>query len=67
MKECGFCDFPENTEGVWEIIIYRKYRGAYGKRFKNICHQCLAEALEGYHTGGGLVGNVIKKIKRIGK
>ena len=65
MKECEFCDFPENTEGVWKITIYRKYKGTYGKKFKGICHSCLADALIGYRTGGGLVGNAIKKIKRI--
>jgi len=66
--KCIFCDdIGQEWDGVWKIIIFRKYRGSYGKKFKPICHNCLAEALEGYHTGGGLVGNVIKKIKRVAK
>ena len=66
MKKCSFCE-EEESEGVWDIIIFRKWRGTYGKGFKSICHDCLADALTGYHTGGGLTGNVIKKIKRVRK
>ena len=63
MKKCSFCEEGE-SEGVWNITIFRKWRGCYGKGFKLICHDCLADALTGFHTGGGLTGNVIKKIKR---
>ena len=65
MKECTFCDeIGKEGDGVWKITIFRKWRGSYGKKFKHICHDCLAMALEGYHTGGGLTGGVIKKIRR---
>lgn len=65
MKKCRFCE-EEGSEGIWKITIFRKWRGAYDKNFSPICHNCLAEALEGYHSGGGLTGNVIKKIRRVG-
>ena len=67
-KKCLFCEeIGKEKEGVWEIIIFRKFRGIYEKQIKPICHDCLANALIGFHTGGGLVGNVIKKIKRVNK
>lgn len=66
IKPCTFCDdLGEEADGVWEITIFKKFRGSYGKKAKYICHNCLAESLEGYHTGGGLTGDVIKKIKRV--
>ena len=65
MQKCIFCDeIGKENEGIWKIVIFKKFRGAYGKNFKPICHDCLADALIGYHTGGGLTGAVIKKIKR---
>ena len=65
---CEFCDQSNGgNDGVWKIIIFRKFRGTYGKKFSPLCHDCLADALIGYHTGGGLTGSVIKKIKRINK
>ncbi len=62
---CTSCDYEDNAIGYWKIIIFKKYRGSYGKKFNYVCHDCLSNALTGYHTGGGLVGSVIKKIKRI--
>lgn len=65
-KECNYCEeIGKENDGVWEITIFKKFRGTYGKKIKSMCHNCLADALIGYHTGGGLVGNAIKKIKRI--
>lgn len=64
MKKCSFCE-EEESEGIWKIIIFKRFRGTYGKKFSPICHNCLGEALMGYHTGGGLVGEAIKKIKRL--
>ena len=65
-KKCDYCDNLQNLgDGVWEITIFKKFRGAYGKKDGPLCHDCLADALTGYHTGGGLTGDVIKKIKRI--
>ena len=64
-KQCNFCDGPENIGvGIWKVIIFRKYRGSFGKVLKWYCSDCLALDLEGYHTGGGPSGNCFKKIKR---
>ncbi len=66
--ECIYCDNLANIgEGVWKIKIFKKYWGTYGKKDGPICHDCLANALTGFHTGGGLHGSAIKKIKRVRK
>ena len=65
-EKCISCDeIGRENDGVWKIVIFRKFRGSYGKKFSPICHDCLSDALTGYHTGGGLVGSVIKKIRRL--
>ena len=66
MTDCVFCDDLANQgEGVWMIYIYKEYWRSHGKKFGPICHDCLADELIGVHTGGGLTGNMIKKIKRV--
>ncbi len=65
---CIKCECCEYTgDGIWKLIIFKRYRGSYGKKVGPICHDCLSNSLIGYHTGGGLVGNAIKKIKRVYK
>lgn len=68
MKKCEFCheSYGENV-GVWKIVVFRKYRKIYRKKYSPLCHDCLIDAIGGYCTSGGLTGNVIKKIKRVKK
>lgn len=62
--KCDECE-QRSDEVQWAILVRRKYRSTYGKRFKPYCTGCVIDALTGYHTGGGLTDRVIQKIYRI--
>ena len=70
IDKCIHCDDLENqSNGIWKIVIFKKYKYKYGKRsdrnMKWICNICLIEAIEGYRSGGGLQPHEIKKIIHI--
>jgi len=65
--EKGFkrvCIDCNDYEGVWKIYIQKIYRGTFGRVDKYFCDNCLILAIEGFHTGGGLRSDAIKKIKK---
>ena len=65
-KDLKCCDCEQRSDDVqWAILVRRKYRYTFGKRYKPYCTTCAIGELEGVHTGGGLTGRVIQKIYRI--
>jgi hypothetical protein len=60
------CDCERVDDSVqWGILVRRKYRSTFGKKYEPYCTDCVIGELEGVHTGGGLTDRVIQKIYRI--
>lgn len=65
-KDLACCDCERVDDSVqWGLLVRRKYRSIFGKRYKPYCTDCIINELSGGHTGGGLTDRVIQKIYRI--
>ena len=61
------CDDCDKETAEWKIYIMKEYHRSYGRIGGYFCSNCLSMQIDGYHSGGGLHANVIKKIIRVKK